>query len=322
MTGSGSDRASRKAAGIRPVVGALLVLMGLSGEPALAQPFRVQIAPPRSPSLEARQSFQARLDEQARLLAGSGHFRRVPENKRRALVEFVAGNVLFVTAHQIGHALISEMSLPTLAGAEQVADDFAILTALKLGETHFSDRILIEAAKGWFTGIRREKRAQGIPRYYDQHGFNVRRAYRMACLMVGADPVRFKALAEETRLPENLRRGCGGDYDRVSRSWERVLMPHRPAVDQPKARIELAYRAAPGTLEVYAQVFRNLRFLETIAEFAAGSFAWRAPILLEMRSCGDADAKWTPATRTLHVCYEMARDFAELYRDFGHSGAR
>jgi hypothetical protein len=136
--------------------------------------------------------------------------------------------------------------------------------------------------------------------------------------MVGADPVRFKALVEETKLPKNLRRGCGWDYDRASRSWEKVLMPHRPAADQPKIQIEVTYRAATGKLEVYAQVFRNLRFLETIAEFAVERFAWRAPILIEMRSCGDADATWTIATRTLAVCYEVAQDFAELYRDFGH----
>ena len=95
-------------------------------------------------------------------------------------------------------------------------------------------------------------------------------------------------------------------------------MPQRPAPDQPKAQIELTYRAATGNLEVYAQVFRNLRFLESIAEFTADRFAWRAPISIEMRSCGGADATWTIATRTLNVCYEMAQDFAELYRDFGH----
>jgi hypothetical protein len=140
--------------------------------------------------------------------------------------------------------------------------------------------------------------------------------------MVGADPVRFKALAEETALPGELRRTCGWEYDRASRSWERVLTPHRPAADQPKARIEVIYRVATGNLEVYAQVFRNLRFLETIAELAADRFAWRAPIVMEMRTCGDAGAAWTIQTRTLHVCYEMAKDFAELYRDFGREGLK
>ena len=92
-------------------------------------------------------------------------------------------------------------------------------------------------------------------------------------------------------------------------------MPHRPAADQPKAKIEVIYGVATGNLEVYAQVFRNLRFLEAIAELASDRFAWRAPILMEMQSCGDAGATWTIATRTLQVCYEMAQDLAELYQD-------
>jgi hypothetical protein len=131
--------------------------------------------------------------------------------------------------------------------------------------------------------------------------------------MVGADAVRFKALAEETTLPGNLRRTCGWEYDRASRAWQSVLMPHRPAVDQAQSA-EVIYRAAAGNLKVYAQMFRNLGFLETIAKFATDRFAWRAPIVVEMRSCGDAGAAWTATTRTLHICYEMAQDFAELYR--------
>ena len=140
--------------------------------------------------------------------------------------------------------------------------------------------------------------------------------------MVGADPVKIQALAEETTLPGEIRRTCGWDYDQSIAVWETVLMPHRPAADQPKARIEVIYRTATGNLEVYGQVFRNLRFLETIAELAADRFAWRAPIVMEMRSCGDAGAEWTVPTRTLHVCYEMAQDLAELYRELGTVSAR
>ena len=154
------------------MVSALLFFIGLSGERLLAQPFRVQTVPPRSPSLAVQQSFGAKIDEQARLLTRDGRFRRIPEHKRQALVEFVVGNVLFATVHQIGHALISELGLPTLSGAEQAADDFAASTALELGEKSFSDRILIEAAKGWFTNSRGEKRARGTPSYYDRHGFD------------------------------------------------------------------------------------------------------------------------------------------------------
>jgi hypothetical protein len=217
----------------------------------------------------------------------------------------------------MGHALVADMKLPVLAGEERAADDFAVLTMLKHGERDFSDRVLIEAAKGWFTSARRDKKAKATPDYYDRHGFSERRVYRIVCLMVGADPVRFKALAEETKLPADQQRRCGWDYDTAMRSWETVLTPHRRAPDQPKARIEVVYGDA-GELAVYAQMFRALQFLETVADLAADRFAWRAPIVMEMRSCRSAGAGWTVSTRRLDICYEMARDFAELYRDFGY----
>jgi hypothetical protein len=42
------------------------------------------------------------------------------------------------------------------------------------------------------------------------------------------------------------------------------------------------------------------------------------PFTLEMQSCGFINAAWVEADHKLTLCYEMAADFAELYRDFGN----
>lgn len=84
----------------------------------------------------------------------------------------------------------------------------------------------------------------------------------------------------------------------------------------------MIYGDAKGELGVYAQTFRKLQFLETIAELATDRFAWRAPLVLEMRTCGGANARWTGATRRLHICYELARDFSKLYRDLADDRTR
>src|SRR4029077_4529195 len=313
MTRSASQTASSHAAGFQALSCALLLIMGLSREPALAQPFRMQSVAPSAPSLEAQQAFQASIDDQARLLARDHRFRRLSQPERQAVVELVVGNMLIAALHQLGLALLSDLSLPAIGGAEQGADDFAILTALELGKNHFSDRILMEAAKGGFTGMQRKRAAPSKSRN-DQ--VSVRRAYRMVCLMAGADAVRFKALAEETALPRNLQRNCGWDYDRALRSWEIVLRPRRPGPDRPKTQVDVSYGVGAGDLAIYAQIFRNLRFLEAIAEVIAGQVTWRAPLLIEMRTCGASAAIWTASKRTLSICYEMAADFAHAYRGF------
>jgi hypothetical protein len=306
-----TDSWSRETASLPFRVCALLVFLGL-GTPAL----HAQAAPPAPQPLQAKQSFRAKIDEAARALASEPRLKRVPPQKRQALVEFVLGNLLFVATHEMGHAVISEMQLPVLGREEDAADEFAVLTALMHGEKGFSDRVLIDAAEGWFMDARREKKDGDTPTFYDQHGLSQQRGYQIVCLMVGSDPVRFKELADEIKLPDDRRRTCAWDYDTASRSWETLLAAHRRATDQPKQKIEVIYQDSKGKLDIYAQTLRGLRFLERIAELAADRFAWQAPIVMEMRSCGDVGARWTIPTRTLHICYEMAQDFAELYRDY------
>jgi hypothetical protein len=290
--------------------------LGLGAQPLSAQPFRLKSDRPPVPSPEATRSFQAKIAEVARALAAEPEVKRIAASKRQAAVEFIVGNMLFVATHEMGHALLAETKLPALAGEEQAADDFAVLTALKLGEAGLSDRVLIEAAKGWFVSSRRKDNATA-PDFYAQHSFNGRRGVRIACLMLGADRARFGALADEIRLPQDRQRNCGWDYDTATRSWDRALAPFRRAADQPKAQIDVIYGAAEGALAAYAQALRNLQLLETIAAYAADRFAWAAPIVIEMRSCGEPGAKWVIPARRLHICYEMAQDLAQLYRDVG-----
>ena len=135
--------------------------------------------------------------------------------------------------------------------------------------------------------------------------------------MVGSNPAMYKDLADNTGLPQERRRSCGWDYETAVRSWDKVLAPHLRRSDQPKSPIEVIYGDATGDLEVFAKSLRSLRLLEVVAGFATELFVWPKPITLEMKSCGDADAKWTIESRRLHVCYEMAQEFSELYLAYG-----
>ncbi len=99
-------------------------------------------------------------------------------------------------------------------------------------------------------------------------------------------------------------------------SWDTALKPHRRAAEQPKTNIEVTYGDGKGNLDAYAKGFRDLRLLEAVTERAEDNLAWPAPFALEMQSCGFINARWVVTTRKLTLCYELAADFAELYRDF------
>jgi Putative metallopeptidase len=296
-------RAGNAATGER-LIYALPVILLLGAGPIAAQP-----------ALSGLPSFQARIDAVARALQDNPRLKNLSEQQRIDRVEFVVGNTLFVLLHELGHVHISEMKLPVLGREEDAADTFAALTMIKIG-TSFSQRVLVEASKGWFLNDRRDQQTGAKPLYYDEHNLSQQRAYQVVCLMVGSDPVKFKDLADETKMPASRQETCKEDYVKATRSWDMVLRPYRRAPDQPETKINVVYQDANGDLGVFAQSFRAARTLEAVAQRSAADYEWPAPFTLEMRSCGGPNAGWDDKTRNLKICYELAFDFAELYRAY------
>jgi hypothetical protein len=296
---------------------ALLALLGFGVGPLFAQSAPLSVPTVQaSPELRARSSeFETSLVDLAGRLANEPRLRGLSPQKRQERVEFVVGNLLYVLAHELGHAVISELDLPVLAREEDTADVYAILKALTVVGSEFSQRILVRASSAWFMSARRDRRDGEAPTYYQRHGLDEQRAYHIICLMVGSNPDKFKELADEHKLPEDRRRSCGWDYDTAARSWERVMAPHLRASDRPKAQIEVIYGDAEGSLAIVARSLREIRFLEHMAEYAAERYLWPAPIVMEMRTCGEPGARWTIPTRRLHICYEMVDEFVELFNE-------
>ena len=262
------------------------------------------------------EQFKAGVDVAVRMLGGHPRLEGLSDQQRRDLFEFAIGNTLFALAHEIGHAAISEMGLPVLGREEDAADAYAVLGMLRMG-TAVSDRVLTSAATGWFLSDRRNRK-EGIKQtFYDEHGLDQQRAYEIVCLMVGSDPVRFRKAAEMAGMPESRQETCKGDYSNASWSWSTELKPHLRTADQPKQRIDAVYGPAEGSYEVFSQAFRAFGLLETAADHVALRYVWRRPITLEMQTCGTPLGRWNLSSQKVTISYELAADFAMLYRDYG-----
>jgi len=164
-------------------------------------------------------------------------------------VEFVTGNVLFVLGHETAHALISVFGIPVIGKEEDGADALATIVALKMGSS-FAERVVINAARGWFLSDQRDKKEGTPSEYYDEHGLDLQRAYNIVCLMVGAAPEKFMALANEVKLPEERQSSCHFDFSNASWSWEQVLKPHMRKPEDLKTIIQVNY--APASEECLA----------------------------------------------------------------------
>lgn len=290
---------------------AVLPLLLCASQPILAQPTE-----PATP--EQVKQFQARIDEAVRAIEGDPRLKGLSHQKLQSVAEFVVGNLLYVSLHEIGHAVIDDMYLYVLGREEDAADAYATVTMLKLGGS-FSQNVLVAATKGWEYAARRDE-AKGVPlAYYDEHGLNKQRAYQIVCLMVGSAPDKFEDLANAAKMPEDRQGTCQGDWNAASWGWNKALEPHRRAAGQPKTEIKVTYGEATDkdSLDIYAKTLRSVRFLETIAEALADRFVWSAALTLEAKTCGESNAYWSHPPRTYYLCYELAAEFAGLYREFG-----
>jgi lipoprotein-anchoring transpeptidase ErfK/SrfK len=281
-------------------IGSLAVLL-ISGGPIFGQP--------ASPELS---QFQARTKEFGGALQSVPQAEASAPLQRDSEIDFIIGNMLFVLLHETAHNIITEFGIPVLGPQEDAADVFAVLTLLK-GGSPISQRVLVQAARGWFLSNRRAKRDGDAPVYYDEHGLDEQRAYHIICLMVGSNPARFAELANEALLPQDRQRTCQKDYSDASAGWDAALKPHRRAPEQPKTKIEVVYGEGKGPLDLHAQGFRSIQILEVLREYITEEFGLPTPFTLEMQSCGVINALWNPKTNKLTLCYELAADFGELY---------
>jgi hypothetical protein len=282
------------------------------------------IAPGKPAYAGHPEELARRVAESARMLASRPRLKGRSQAQREKHVEFVVGNLLFVLGHETGHAVIREMGVPVTGKEEDAADIFSTLMAL-MCEEGFGDRVLANAALGWFLSDRRERRDQrgrresAEAKYYDEHGMDLQRAYSVVCMMVGSNPEKFAGLAAAAKLPEARRKTCQDDYRNAKWSWDQVLQAHLRQPDQPKATLNIVYGPGNGQYDVHAGLSREMKLLEIIAEGLSDRFVWREPISLEMQTCGDANARFEFRTRKVVVCYELADEFSELFYRHGRS---
>ena len=73
----------------------------------------------------------------------------------------------------------------------------------------------------------------------------------------------------------------------------------------------------PGEYTSIAQALRTIGMMEMLADYAANRFVWRRPITFDVQACGQPDLHWDLSVQKIIVCYEIAQDFANLYRGYG-----
>lgn len=126
----------------------------------------------------------------------------------------------FVTAHELGHALVHQLDLPVTGKEEDAVDGFAayLLTNDKrfgikpaLGAT-----LLFDAMAS--TPTERD--------YADEHSLTQQRVYQFLCWIYGSAPKQNRDLLGKGGLPRARAVRCRDEWRQLNRSWDRLLAPH------------------------------------------------------------------------------------------------
>lgn len=136
-----------------------------------------------------------------------------------ALAAAVWETTFFVFYHEIGHALIHILDLPTTGREEDAVDQLATLVLLNGGEAG-RDAALQGASWFWLNSQERRRRTP----FWDEHSLDQQRYYNIICWVYGSNPEAHQLLLQRGwGLPRERAERCPGEFQRMSRAWDSVL---------------------------------------------------------------------------------------------------
>ena len=150
--------------------------------------------------------------------------------------ELFFGTLVFVTSHELGHALINVLDLPVLGREEDAADELAALALIEDPEGAPAVAGTVE----WFSSNAGGR--VSLPEMADEHALSEQRYFNMLCWAYGANPKENQDLVANGLLPEARAQRCPTEYAQIRRSWYQLLGNHL------KRRLDAPEEAtAPGT---------------------------------------------------------------------------
>lgn len=117
------------------------------------------------------------------------------------LNEKVYNTILFIYAHERGHALIDVYNLPITGREEDVADQIAFDYSVIAQQEAITD------AATWFLLTSEDVDANYLP-FFDEHSFDKQRYYNFLCWLYGTEPEKYAHVVDDGYLPKERAERC------------------------------------------------------------------------------------------------------------------
>ncbi len=128
----------------------------------------------------------------------------------------------FLLFHEIGHALIDVLHLPTTGKEEDTADQLATWAITDTGEE--GEQIVLNAVTWFYLNGAKDKKVDDLL-FWDQHSLNQQRFSDITCLVYGKNP-KHSYLVEKGILKAERAVECTDEYQRINKSFNILLKPY------------------------------------------------------------------------------------------------
>jgi hypothetical protein len=119
----------------------------------------------------------------------------------------VVGQFFYVVAHEMGHAMFDQLSVPLFGREEDAADQFAAYMMLRIGKED-ARRLIGGAAYTYHNFVKNPTMTLPITAFSDVHGASMQRLYNLLCIAYGADSEGFSDIVDKGVLPQNRAKNC------------------------------------------------------------------------------------------------------------------
>jgi hypothetical protein len=157
------------------------------------------------------------------MIAQLSQFMQPPMNQSPQEAASSAAQVfVFVTLHEVGHALVDVLNLPITGREEDAVDQMAavLLSSDDSGE----QAVLVTAISFLVMGTQRTQAE--LNTFWDTHSFSLQRFVDLTCLVYGKNPGKYTYLVEKQILHRDRAVRCPKEYQQKRDSWARLLAPY------------------------------------------------------------------------------------------------
>ena len=134
----------------------------------------------------------------------------------------VSGNQ-FILGHELGHAVIHQLSLPLTGLEEDSADGFG--TFFTVNDKDTGPNAALGAAV-LFDAMGSKRPNLTLEDFSSDHAVILQRVYNFLCAALGSDPKRLHSLVADGYIPESRAMLCGKEWTQLNYGWWTVLEPH------------------------------------------------------------------------------------------------